>query len=107
MNVASVVVIVVIIVVIVVFIFLKTMSQASGGKSPVTYTFKFGTKYYKITEPNLEAALGTYIYTSDDNMKSRTKITLDENYNDTKYYWTTSENITTMGKGVNGKKYIL
>ena len=106
MNTVSIVVIVAIIVAIVVFILLRIMDPAKG-KSPDTYTFKFGTKDYKITEPNLEAALGTYIYTSDDNKNSRTKITLDKNYNNRKDYWTTSENITTMGKEVNGKKYIL
>lgn len=93
MNTVSIVVIVAIIVAIVVFILLRIMGQGSGEKPPVTYAFKFETKDYEITEPNLKSAVNGNIFSKVKLTSNQTQITLDKDFQDTKTYWVTRDNL--------------
>ena len=76
---------------------LKLGEGSPTGPAPVTYKFKFRSKEYAITKPNLDTAIsGNKITASENVMGLNVKITLSDDEGYKKDYWTNQTNLSNM-----------
>ncbi|HSM70886.1 MAG TPA: hypothetical protein VK851_05025 [Anaerolineales bacterium] len=65
----------------------------ASSPAPTIYTFKFENKDRDITEQNLETAVNGKIFSKMKLTNNQTQITLDKDFQETKTYWVTRDNL--------------
>jgi hypothetical protein len=75
----------------------KVAADAPTAPAPITYKFKFGTRDYTITKPNLDAAVSGNKITASENVSGlNKKITLSDEDGHENYYWTSQTNLSNV-----------